>query len=137
MLVRVSSQLNITRDEITIWLMETTLENLENPMKKPLKDPEKSFWIFSGHPMKIIADFWSKVFFIGKFLYSKRIWKFMGSKYFYQQQELSVLNKLGTFWDFVCFTLRYKLYRFLDMTRNCLRNELIFLTTFLSNSFTL
>ena len=49
--VWVSSQLNITGDGITIRLMETTLKNLENPLKKPLKNPGKLLWIFSGHPV--------------------------------------------------------------------------------------
>ena len=31
--------------------METTLKNLENPLKRPLKNPEKSLRIFSGHPV--------------------------------------------------------------------------------------
>ena len=31
--------------------METTLKNLKNPLKRPLKNPEKSLWIFSGHPV--------------------------------------------------------------------------------------
>ena len=35
-----SIQLNITGDEITIRLMETTLKNLENSLKKPLENPE-------------------------------------------------------------------------------------------------
>ena len=32
--------------------METTLKNLENSLKKPLKKPGKSLWIFSGHPVQ-------------------------------------------------------------------------------------
>lgn len=31
--------------------METTLKSLENPLKKSLKNLEKSVWIFSGHPV--------------------------------------------------------------------------------------
>ena len=27
-----------------------TLKNLKNPLKKHMKNPEKSLWIFSGHP---------------------------------------------------------------------------------------
>ena len=33
--------------------METTLQNLENPKKKSLKNSEKLLWIFSGDPVKM------------------------------------------------------------------------------------
>ena len=34
-----------------------TLKNLENSQKKPLKNPEKSLWSFSGHPVVISIRF--------------------------------------------------------------------------------
>ena len=32
--------------------METTLKNLENSLRKPLKNLGKSLWTFSGHPVQ-------------------------------------------------------------------------------------
>ena len=58
--VWVSSQLNITGDENRIWLMEMTLKNLENPLKKPQKNLEKLLWIFTGHAIVILFLLWWK-----------------------------------------------------------------------------
>ena len=37
--------------------METTLKDLENPLKKHQKNPEKLLWIFIGHPDNVILMF--------------------------------------------------------------------------------